>query len=146
MHFKIKKRISFGIGTLPLAWQNINHSLPEFPSVWNKIYAFAKPNNLSTKSFESVQFSCNWKVPFPTLIGLFPGACPLLLNLHFLCGIHNCSASVESPTHIIIHLFPRQTHGAFTKGTRRLASIKEFSMCIWKTQLPEKLIRIKKLS
>lgn len=44
-------------------------------------------------------------VPFPVLIDLLPRVCALLFNLHFLCGTHNCSAMVQSPTHIINHLF-----------------------------------------
>lgn len=58
---------------------------------------------------------CHWDVPFSILMELLPRGCVLLLNLHFLCGILNCSAAAQSPTHIIIHLFPGYSRGIYQR-------------------------------
>lgn len=97
--------------------QPLNPSFPVFAKMWNKIYAFSKHNNSSTEWVDSLLFWCHWDVPFPILIGLLPGDCALLFNLHFLCGILNSTATVQSPTHIIIHLFPGYSWGIYQRDT-----------------------------
>ena len=57
------------------------------------------------------------KVLFPVLRVVFPSGCAMFLNLHLLCGICNFSAKVQSPTHIIIHLFSGTSWGIYQRDT-----------------------------
>lgn len=67
----------------------------------NLIIPVPRVSHLSTSSATEIH-----------LMRLYPGGCTLLFNLHLIL---NSSAMVQSPTHIIIHLFPRYSRGIYQR-------------------------------
>lgn len=102
---------------------------------WNKIYV--QSDHLEFRSSSAATKNVLFEILIEPSLRIHAS--------HFLCGKYNCSVMLQSPTHIIIHLFSGRSWGIYQRDTE--GGIYQGTHHVYlKTPLPERAHKNKKSS